>query len=241
MLQLHSLVSVSQFFIRWRAQSTSNTFDSPICWICLMHQTFSSLLYRNQLSPLLSSFLFVGLQQAVYQKAGNIFFRKSVKSVVTVRVVYLAHVGLLAYRPNLCICNPNSESIHCVSHCSVTWNQSRDPLFPLLSARRGGDSPRRRHPSLPYPASRRRSARRSSATRRRSGRSSSASRRRSGRSPSSSRRQSGRHSPASRRWLGRCPSAPGRRVHSPSVLLPWGPLRLLLLSVAFRLGLPVWM
>jgi len=48
-----------------------------------MHQTFSSLLYRNQLSPLLSSFLFVGLQQAVYQKAGNIFFRKSVKSVVT--------------------------------------------------------------------------------------------------------------------------------------------------------------
>jgi len=32
---------------------------------------------------LLSSFLFVGLQQAVYQKAGNIFFRKSVKSVVT--------------------------------------------------------------------------------------------------------------------------------------------------------------
>ena len=39
-----------------------------------------------------------------------------------------------------------------------------------------------------------------------------------------------------------CPSAPGRRVHSPSsVLLPWGPLRLLLLSAAFRLGLPVWM
>ena len=106
--------------------------------------------------------------------------------------MYLAHVGLLAYRPNLCICNPNSESIHCVSHCSVTWNQSRDPLFPLPSVRwlpsdrRGGDSPRRRrssssrsaqpvaavagrhHPSLPYPASRRRSARRSSASRRRS-------------------------------------------------------------------------
>jgi len=66
----------------------------------------------------------------------------------------------------------------------------------------------------------------------------------------------GRRSPASHRRLGRCPSAPGavffsaavclsapgRRVHSPSsVLLPWGPLRLLLLSAAFRLGLPVWM
>jgi len=171
----------------------------------------------------------------------------------------LAHVGLLAYRPNLCICNPNPEQSDLLSHSSLTWNQSRDPLFLRWppSARRGGDSPSRRrssssagprpcgrrspslppparlccrpppvaapprrHPSLPYPASRRRS----------------------GRSPSSSRRQSGRRSPASRRWLGRCPTAPGRRVHSPSsVLLPWGPLRLLLLSAAFPLGLPVWM
>uniref|UniRef100_A0A0A9D4G9 Uncharacterized protein n=1 Tax=Arundo donax TaxID=35708 RepID=A0A0A9D4G9_ARUDO len=35
----------------------------------------------QNLSALLSRFL--GLQQAVYQKTGNIFFRKSVKSAVT--------------------------------------------------------------------------------------------------------------------------------------------------------------
>jgi len=72
----------------------------------------------------------------------------------------LAHVGLLAYRPNLCICNPNPEQSDLLSHSSLTWNQSRDPLFLRWppSARRGGDSPSRRRSSSsagPRPCGRR--------------------------------------------------------------------------------------